>query len=63
MDAKSYARLAAAVFAIVALLQFLRAFVGWELTLNGMMIPVWGSWIACGVTLVLAWLGFGASRT
>ena len=62
MEAKSYARLAAVIFATIALLQLVRALSGWELTLSGVPIPVWPSWVACGVALVLAWLGFTASR-
>ena len=62
MDAKSYSRLAAAIFAVIALLQLVRAASGWEIVLNGMVIPVWASWIACGVAAVFAWFGFTASR-
>jgi hypothetical protein len=62
MEAKSYAQLAATIFALIALLQFLRALSGWEITINGATVPVWLSWIACGVGAVLAWLGFTASR-
>ena len=35
MDAKSYSRVAAIIFAIIAILQLVRALSGWELTLNG----------------------------
>ena len=62
MTAKNYARLVAAIFAILALLQLARAFYGWQITLNGSTVPVWPSWIACGVAVILAWLGFTASR-
>ena len=62
MEAKSYAQLAAAIFALIALLQFLRALSGWEITINGAAVPVWLSWIACAVGAVLALFGFTASR-
>jgi len=62
MGASSYARLAAAVFALVGLLQLARAAAGWEVTLHGVMIPIWASWIAAVVGFLLAWLGFAASR-
>jgi hypothetical protein len=62
MEAKSYARLAAVIFAIIAVLQFVRALSGWEITINGTAVPVSLSWVACGVGVVLAWLGFTASR-
>jgi hypothetical protein len=60
MDAKTYARVAAVIFAIIAVLQLGRATSGWEIMLNGALIPVWPSWLACVVAGVLAWLGFTA---
>jgi len=63
MNAQSYSRLAAVVFAIVAVLQFVRAVSGWEISLNDVPIPIWASWIACVVALALFWLGYNASRT
>ena len=42
MKATSYARLAAALFAIISALQLVRALAGWPITVGGtMMIPVW----------------------
>ena len=62
MEATSYVRLAAVVFALIGVLQLARAAMGWEITLNGMTIPIWASWIAAAVGLLLAWLGFAAAR-
>jgi protein-S-isoprenylcysteine O-methyltransferase Ste14 len=62
MTARRYARLAAAIFALVALLQLVRADLGWPVTIDGTSVPVWASWIACVVAAILAWLGFTASR-
>jgi hypothetical protein len=62
MNATSYSKLAATIFAIIALLQLARALTGWQIMFNGMAVPIWPSWIACGVAIVLAWLGFSASR-
>jgi hypothetical protein len=63
MSARSYARLAAAVFAIIALLQVARAVAGWPVTVGGTVMPVWPSWVAFVVAGVLAWLGFRASQS
>ena len=61
MNAKTYSRLAALIFAIVAVLH--RAMSGWPVTVGTTFsIPVWASWIACVVAAGLAWLGFNASR-
>jgi len=63
MTARSYARLAAVIFAIVAVLQLARAASGLPLTVGTTTsIPLWASWIACFVAAGLAWLGFNASR-
>jgi hypothetical protein len=57
MDAKSYSRLAAIIFAIIALLQLFRALAGWDITLNGAAIPLWASWLASVVAGALACVG------
>jgi len=62
MNASSYARLAAIVFAIVAILQLARAVAGWPIAIGTVEAPVWASWVACVVAGILAWLGFSASR-
>jgi NAD/NADP transhydrogenase beta subunit len=63
MNASSYARLAGAVFAVIALLQLARALAGWPvITVGGATMPVWPSWIAFVVAGALAWLGLTASR-
>jgi len=51
---KPFATLAVFVLAIVALLQLLRVFFAWEVTVNGMFIPLWASVIACLIAAALA---------
>ena len=63
MTAKNFSRLAALIFAIVAILQLARAVGGLPVTVGTTIsIPLWASWIACVITAGLAWLGFDASR-
>lgn len=62
MTAKGYSRLAAAFFSIVALLQFSRAVMGWQVMVGSHIMPVWPSWIGFFVAGTLAWLGFSAAR-
>jgi putative Mn2+ efflux pump MntP len=63
MTAKSYSRLAALIFAVVAVLQVIRAVSGWPVTVGATTsIPLWASWVACVIAGVLAWVGFDASR-
>lgn len=62
MDTTRYARLAGAVFALVAVLQLARAAMGWSASLEGTAIPVWASWVAAVAAGALAWLGLTAKR-
>jgi hypothetical protein len=62
MDPRNYSRLAAFIFAIIALLQLVRVVLAWEVTLNGVAIPLFVSGMACFFAAAMAWLGFGASR-
>jgi hypothetical protein len=43
------------VFALVALLQLLRVVLGWDVMINGILIPPWASVIACVVAATLAY--------
>ena len=60
MTATGYSRLAAVIFTLIALLQFVRALAGWPITIADAMVPLWPSWVACVVAGGLAWLGFTA---
>jgi hypothetical protein len=62
MSAKSFCTLAAAIFALVALLQFARAALGWPVSVGGFTVPLAASWIAFVVMATLSVLGFRAAR-
>ena len=51
---KPFTTVAVVVFSLVALLQLLRVALGWEVTVNGILIPLWASVIACVVAATLA---------
>jgi hypothetical protein len=51
---KPFTITAAALLLLIALLQLLRFIMGWEVTLNGVSIPVWVSGIAAVVAAGLA---------
>jgi hypothetical protein len=61
MSTRSFCLLAAAVFGLVALLQLVRAILGWPITIDGYTVPVMASWIAAVVAAALAWLGYKAA--
>jgi hypothetical protein len=51
---KPVTTVAVLVFALVALLQLLRVVLGWEVTVNGSVIPFWASVIACVAAATLS---------
>ena len=61
MTAANYSLLAAVIFALVAILQLVRAVKGLPVTVGQTSVPIWASWIACGVAGIVASLGFAAS--
>jgi len=56
---KPFTTIAVVVFSLVALLQMLRVALGWDVTVNGILIPQWASVIAC---LAAATLAFTVAR-
>jgi hypothetical protein len=62
MTASQYSLVVALIFACVAVLQIVRAVTGLPVTVGQTSIPIWASWLACGVAIILAWLGYSASR-
>ena len=61
MAATSYSRLAGAIFALVALLQLMRAVIGLPVTAGDTMIPLWASW-GFPAWLPPGWRGSGSPR-
>ncbi len=54
---KPFTSIAIVIFSLVALMHLARLFLGWEVTVNGIMIPMWlsmlGLAIAAGLALML----------
>jgi len=46
--------IAIALFSLIALLQLLRFILGWEVTVNGLGVPVWASGVAFVIAAGLA---------
>jgi sterol desaturase/sphingolipid hydroxylase (fatty acid hydroxylase superfamily) len=51
---KPFTLVAVVVFALVAVLQLVRFLMGWEVTVDGVSIPVWASAIAAVIAAGLA---------
>jgi len=60
MTTRTFCALAAAIFALIALLQLIRIVMGWSVTFNGIDVPFWASWIAVIVAGALSFVGFRA---
>lgn len=59
---KPFTTVAVLVFSLVALLQATRVALGWDVTVNGILIPPWASVIACVVAATLAYQLWRESR-
>jgi hypothetical protein len=61
LEPVSYSHVAGAIFALVAILQLVRALSGWPVTIGRTDIPIWASWVAFVIAGLLAWFGLTAS--
>ncbi len=54
---KPFTAIAAVIFALVSIMHLLRLFLGWEVTVSGMAVPMWASVlglvIAAGLAVML----------
>lgn len=57
MTEKTFASLAGAIFALVALFHLVRIMMGWSVVIGGCSIPMWASWIGFAVSAGLAYFG------
>jgi hypothetical protein len=60
---KPFTFIAVVVFSLVALLQLLRVALGWDVTVNGVVIPPWASIIGCAFAAALAFMLAREART
>ena len=60
---KPFTIVAVAVFSVVALLQLLRFILGWEVSVDGVTVPVWLSGIAFVIAAGLAVMLWRETRT
>ena len=59
---KPFTMIAIGLFSLIAVLQLLRLILGWEVTVDGLSVPVWVSGIAfviAGGLAVTVWLEAG----
>ena len=62
MNQKTYMRLTATLFLVVAIMHLLRIIFGWSVEIGSLSIPFWVSWLGVLVAGALAYFGFTQRR-
>jgi hypothetical protein len=57
MTEKTFATIAAVIFALVALLHLLRLVMGWSIVIDSWTVPMWLSWVGLVVAGGLSYYG------
>jgi len=63
MTQRTFSLVAATIFALIALLHAARLFRGWQITIEGAVVPIWISWIGLAIAAYLAYEGFRLAKT
>ena len=63
MTQRTFSLVTAALFSLVALLHAVRLLRGWQVTIEGAVMPVWISWIGLAIAAYLAYQGFLLIKT
>ena len=59
---KPFTAITVVLLALIAVVQLLRFVLGWEVTVNGLMVPIWLSGIAFVITAGLALMVWREAR-
>jgi len=62
MNQKSFMRLAAAIFAVVALAHLVRAAMALPISIACWIVPMWLSWVAFVIAGALSWFGWSLAK-
>jgi hypothetical protein len=63
MTQRNFSLVSAVIFALIALLHAARLLRGWQVTIEGAVVPIWISWIGLVIAAYLAYEGFRLART
>ena len=58
MAQRTFSLVTAVLFFLIALLHASRLLRGWQVTIEGAVVPIWISWIALAIASYLAYEGF-----
>ena len=57
MTEKTFLKIAAAIFGVVAVVHLVRILAGWSIVIDGWTVPMWVSWIGLIVSGGLSYYG------
>jgi uncharacterized membrane protein len=63
MTQRTFSLVTAVLFSLVALLHAVRLLRGWQVTIEGAVMPIWISWLGLVLAAYLAYQGFQLSET
>lgn len=63
MTQRTFSLFTAVVFSLISLGHALRLVRGWQVTIDGAVVPVWLSWLGLVIAAYLAYQGFRLTRT
>ena len=62
MTQRVFSLVTAVLFFLIALLHAVRLLRGWQVTIEGAVVPMWISWIGLAIAAYLAYQGFRLAR-
>jgi hypothetical protein len=62
MTQRTFSLVTAVLFFLIALLHAVRLVRGWQVTIEGAVVPIWISWIGLAIAAFLAYEGFRFSK-
>src|ERR1700674_2491819 len=63
MAQRTFSLVTAVLVSLIALLHAVRLVRGWQVTVEGAVMPIWISWIGLAIAAYLAYQGFLLSKT
>jgi uncharacterized membrane protein len=63
MTQRTFSLITAVLFSLIALLHAVRLLRGWEVNIEGAVVPIWISWIGLAIAVYLAYEGFRLAKT
>ncbi len=62
MTQRTFSLVTAVLFVLIALLHAVRLLRGWQVTIEGAVVPIWISWMGLAIAAYLAYEGFRLAR-